>query len=236
MARLSLFILLLLVPAIAHAQSCPAPLASAHRLVLVTAPDMTSAAARLQTFERASPTAPWHALGAPVSALVGTRGIGWVYGFRQFAQRGEPIKTEGDKRTPAGFFPIGRSFGFAPSKRPGYLRIESGTVCVDDPRSPAYNTITGRAKVGRKVHGENMRRVPAYRRGLLVEYPTDRAARAGSCVFIHLRLPGKIGTSGCVALAARPLTAVQDFAQEKAVLAVLSRQALARFKGCLPEH
>ena len=79
-------------------------------------------------------------------------------------------------------------------KRPGYLRIESGTVCVDDPRSPAYNTITGRAKVGWKVHGETMRRVPAYRRGLLVDYPTDRAARAGSCVFIHLRLPGKIGT------------------------------------------
>ena len=76
--------------------------------------------------------------------------------------------------------------------------------------------------------------MPAYRRGLLAECPTDRAARAGSCLFIHLRLPGKIGTSGCIALGERRLTAVQDFAQEKAVLAVLSRQALARFKGCLP--
>jgi hypothetical protein len=33
-----------------------------------------------------------------------------------------------------------------------------------------------------------------------------------------------------------PLEAVQDFAQEGAVLAVLPRQALARFKGCLPAN
>ena len=85
-------------------------------------------------------------------------------------------------------------------------------TCVDDLSSPAYNTITSRAKVGWKVHGENMWRVPEYRRGLLVDYPTDRKARAGSCIFIHLQLPGKTGTSGCVALPEPQLEALQDFA------------------------
>lgn len=108
-------------------------------------------------------------------------------------------------------------------------------VCVDDPSSPAYNTITSRAKVGWKVHGENMWRVPEYRRGLLVDYPTDAKARAGSCIFIHARLKGATGTSGCVSLPEPQVEALQDFAQGQAVLAVLPRQAIERFKGCLPE-
>ena len=79
-----------------------------------------------------------------------------------------------------------------------------------------------------------MWRVRQYRQGLLVDYPTNRAARAGSCIFIHLWLKGATGTHGCVALPAPRLTAMQNFAQGGAVLAVLPKQALARFKGCLP--
>jgi hypothetical protein len=42
------------------------------------------------------------------------------------------------------------------------------------------------------------------------------------------------GTGGCVALPEPQLIAMQDFAQAGAVLAILPRQALGRFKGCLP--
>ena len=232
MALLALF--LLIAPVTAHAQSCPAPLAAAHRLVLVVADTLSSTTATVRQFERASPDAPWRPAGGPASALIGHNGVAWAHAFAAFAHEGEPIKQEGDKRNPAGFFTIGHSFGFAASKRPGYLRIAQGTTCVDDLASPAYNTVTTRAKVGWKVHGENMWRVPEYRRGLMVGYPTDRQARAGSCIFIHLRLPGKTGTSGCVALPEPQLVGVQDFAQGGAVLAVLPKQALDRFKGCLP--
>ena len=88
--------------------------------------------------------------------------------------------------------------------------------------------------IGATVHGENMRHVPEYARGLLIDYPTDRKARAGSCIFMHLQLPGKTGTSGCVALPEPQLEAVQDHVQGGAVLAILPRPALDRFKGCLP--
>jgi L,D-peptidoglycan transpeptidase YkuD (ErfK/YbiS/YcfS/YnhG family) len=233
--RLIFFALaLLLAPIGAHAQSCPAPLASARRLVLVVADTMSSTTAAVRQFERATPSSPWQAVGGPARALIGHNGVAWAHAFAQLAQAGEPIKTEGDKRAPAGFFTLGRSFGFAASRRPGYLHIAEGTTCVDDPSSPAYNTVTTRTKVSWQVHGENMWRVPEYRRGLLVAYPSDREARAGSCIFIHLRLPGKTGTSGCVALAEPQLEKLQDFAQGGAVLAVLPKQALARFKGCLP--
>lgn len=233
MARI-LVLILSLLPAAALAQSCPGPLASARRLVLVTADSMDSRTATLQRFARATPAAPWRPVGEPADVLVGKRGLAWGHTFRRFARAGEPVKREGDKRAPIGFYTIGRPFGLAPSARPGYLRIAKGMTCVDDTRSPAYNTITTRAQVGWRVHGENMWRVRAYRHGLLVDYPSDRRAGAGSCIFLHLRLPDMTGTGGCVAVPEQSLMAVQDFAQEGAVLAVLSRQARGRFAGCLP--
>jgi L,D-peptidoglycan transpeptidase YkuD (ErfK/YbiS/YcfS/YnhG family) len=227
-------LILLLTPVAAVAQSCPQPLASATKLVLVTAEKFTSTTASIQRFERASPSASWEIAGGPTTGLIGHRGVAWAYAYRRFARGREPVKVEGDKRVPAGFYKIGRSFGFGVSQMASYMRIEQGTTCVDDPASPAYNTISSRAELGPKVHGENMWRVPEYARGLLVDYPTNRRARAGSCIFIHLQLPGRTGTSGCVALPEPQLQAVQDFAQGGAVLAVVPQQALPRFKGCLP--
>jgi D-alanyl-D-alanine dipeptidase len=227
-------VLVLLAPQIAHAQSCPEPLASAQRLVLVTADTLNSTTAIIGRFDRHTPNSEWQVSGGATSGLIGYRGVAWAHVFRKFAKRGEPIKVEGDKRAPAGFFKIGPAFGFGPSQMPNYVRIDSSMVCVDDVSSPAYNTITRRERVGPAVHVENMSRIADYRRGLLVDYPTDRKVRAGSCVFIHLQLAGRTGTGGCVALPEPQLEAVQDFVRDGAVLAILPRQALERFKGCLP--
>lgn len=229
-----LAVLVLIAPQAALAQSCPEPLASARRLVLVIADKLTSTTATVQRFERAAPNTPWQLSGGPATALIGHKGIAWAHAFRSLARRGEPVKVEGDKRAPAGFYKIGRSFGFAVSDRPGYLRITEGMTCVNDPSSPAYNTITWRAEIGPQLGGENMWRVPDYRRGLLIDYPTNRKTRAGSCIFVHLQLPGKTGTGGCVALPEPQLEAVQDHVRDGAVIAILPRQALDRFKGCLP--
>jgi D-alanyl-D-alanine dipeptidase len=227
-------LLLLITPQVALAQSCPAALTGATRLLLVVPHSMNSTIGYAQRFSRALPPTPWRPAGGPFTALLGYRGVAWAHAFRGFAAKGEPIKVDGDRRVPAGVFRVGRSFGHGRSRRPGYLRLTKGTVCVDDPRSPAYNTITSRAKVGWRVHGENMWRIRQYRQGLLVDYPTNRAARAGSCIFIHLWVKDAKGTRGCVALPPKRLTAMQNFAQNGAVLAVVPKQALARLKGCLP--
>lgn len=84
------------------------------------------------------------------------------------------------------------------------------------------------------THGENMWRVPAYRNGLVVDYPTNRNARAGSCIFIHIRLPSATSTAGCVAVPEPQVIELQDFSEPGAVLAVLPDAALNRFRGCLP--
>ena len=226
---------LIAVPSFALAQSCPAPLRDARNLVLVTPDSMTSSTATLRRFTRRSADAPWQANGGAVSALIGRNGTAWSHAFKSFAAAGEPVKVDGDKRAPAGFFAIGRSFGFAAVKRAHYLHVAEGTTCVDDPSSSAYNTITARARVGWQVHGENMWRVPEYRRGLLVEYPTDRAGKGGSCIFIHVRNPASAGTAGCAALAEPEVERLQNIAAGGAVLAIVPRPALARFAGCLPK-
>lgn len=218
----------------ALAQTCPAPLASARKLVLVTPDTMTSTTATMQRYRRSAVNAPWRADGGPITATIGRGGTAWSHAFRSYTTPGEPVKVDGDKRVPAGIYSLGRSFGFGLSRLRGYLRIEDGMTCVDDPSSPAYNTITSRAKVGWKVSGENMWRIPEYRRGLVVDFPTDRAAKAGSCIFIHVRKPGAPGTSGCVSLPEPDVERLQHFASGGAVLAVVPRQALGRFSGCLP--
>ena len=103
-------------------------------------------------------------------------------------------------------------------------------------RARPPTTASPHATIGTDVHAENMRHVSDYARGLLIDYPTDRQVRAGSCIFIHPQLPGKTGTGGCIALPEPQLEAVQDHAQSGAVLAVLPRQALDRVKGCLPQR
>ena len=220
----------------AVAQSCPEPLASARRLALVTAPGMDTSQATLRLYERSAPGAPWRAIAPAEPALIGKTGMAWSLFFRTLARRGEPVKTEGDKRAPAGFYRIGGAFGFGVDPRPGYTRIAEGMTCVDDPASAHYNRITTRRVVGNVISGENMWRVPEYRRGLFVDYPTDRGARAGSCIFIHLRVPGKAGTGGCVALPEARLTALQDFAAPGAVLGIMPQQALSRLAACLPAN
>lgn len=232
--RAILVALLLLAPTAALAQSCPQPLAGVTRLVLVIADTFNNSTASLQRFTRPSPQASWRADGGPVTALIGRNGVAWGYAFRSLARAGEAVKREGDQRAPIGFYRIGPSFGFTPSARANYLQIRPDTVCVDDASSPAYNTITTRARIGINVHGENMARPPHYRRGLIVDYPSSRAARGGSCIFIHLWMPNATGTGGCVALPERQLVSLQDFVRSGAVLAILPRQALERFKGCLP--
>jgi L,D-peptidoglycan transpeptidase YkuD (ErfK/YbiS/YcfS/YnhG family) len=237
MSRLRTFVLAATATAAgpAFGQSCPPPLDSALRLVLVTTPGMDSSKARLQLFERSSPAEPWRALSAGEPAMVGKNGLAWGFSFGAFKREGEPDKIEGDKRTPAGFFRIGSSFGFAKAKRDNYIAVEPGdTVCVEDAASPAYNTITTRRQLAPGTKADNMSDTSLFRNGLFVDYPSDRATRRGSCIFIHVWKTPDTTTQGCVALPEPRVVALQDFARPGAVLGVLPETARDRFSACLP--
>lgn len=220
----------------ALAADCPALLGEALRLVLVTAPAMDRPVARLQLFTRAAPQATWERASEPMRAVVGAAGLAWGYTFHAYRREGEAEKVEGDKRTPAGVFRLGPSFGFARSDLPGYILVEAGeTVCVEDASSPFYNRIARRSEVGLAANLEDMRRSRLFRRGLFVDYPTDRAGRRGSCIFVHIWQGPAKGTAGCIGLPEDRVASLQQFARPGAVVAVLPEPALDRFAGCLPD-
>lgn len=224
-----------LTPCGARGDSCPAVLDEMRRLVLVLVPTMASSSGTLLLFERSESESAWHLVHTAEPVVLGVKGTAWGNAFRHLARPGEPIKREGDGRTPAGIYPIGRPFGFSASPLKEYLRITAGLVCVHDPASPAYNTITSRAIVGREVRGENMRAIGLYRRGLVIGYPTDAAARAGSCIFIHVWKGSTRGTAGCLALPEKRVAALQDFAaQHRTAVAIIPEHARERFPDCLP--
>ncbi|GEP11864.1 hypothetical protein MGN01_37090 [Methylobacterium gnaphalii] len=214
---------------------CPAFLASARSLVLVTADTMETARARIRLFERSGPSVAWQPIGRAEPAVVGENGLAWGDTFRGMAKAGEAVKTEGDRRTPAGIYRIGRSFGAAPSARPGHLVLRPGrSICVDDPASPAYNTILSPAP-GATLRGEDMGAERLYRRGLVIDYPSDAGRRAGSCIFLHVWRGPANGTAGCVALPEPRVAALQELSGRGAVIAILPKRALDRFEGCLPD-
>jgi L,D-peptidoglycan transpeptidase YkuD (ErfK/YbiS/YcfS/YnhG family) len=220
---------------IALAETCPPPLDDALRLILVTTTTMETQEAKLQLFDRITPADQWQAKGPAEPAVVGTAGLGWGFSFLPFKKGDEPEKFEGDKRTPAGIFRVGPGFGFSESNLPRYIHIEPGeTVCVENPNSPHYNTITTRTAIGRDIETDEMARTSLYRRGLFVDYLTDRATRRGSCIFIHIWANPGQGTAGCIALPEERVGAIQEFVVPASVIAVLPKPAIERFGGCLP--
>ena len=118
------------------------------QLILVTTADWNAVDGQLQRYQRTSSEGPWNAVGGPVSIVVGSHGMGWGIGtvpMTAMRSSDDPIKREGDHKSPAGIFRLGEAFGYAAQEPEGwkthYLPITPSTQCVDDPQSRFYNRI-----------------------------------------------------------------------------------------------
>ena len=208
------------------------------RLILVETPDFASSEATIKTFERSGADGAWQVVDEPAKAMIGRAGVGWAYTQREMAKGDEPIKQEGDKRAPAGLFRMGASFGAGPEAWSGYMQLTEGQqFCVDDVGSPKYGKIVAADEVKPGVSGEKMWEIGLYRRGLVVDYPTDRKAKTGSCIFIHVMKKPETPTVGCVAAAEETVARLQAFVNEDrqaAAIAIVPSQALGRLGLNLP--
>jgi L,D-peptidoglycan transpeptidase YkuD (ErfK/YbiS/YcfS/YnhG family) len=215
---------------------CPRILHRATRLILVAVPTMDTAKATMRTFVRKSPAAAWMPQATAEPAVVGARGLGWGHRYVSYARRGEPIKKEGDERTPAGLYRLGATFGFDKDDRPGHMRLKPGAhYCVHDTKSQHYGRIVTKAKAGADTGGEDMGTFPLYKRGIVVDYAPHRQAKAGSCIFLHVWGREGEGTAGCVALPEERVAHLQEWAEGRhTVMAVVSEDTVARFGNCLP--
>jgi D-alanyl-D-alanine dipeptidase len=192
------------------------PLADALQAVVVTTSAWDATEGSMVRFARASRSSPWLPVGDPVPLVVGRTGLAWGVGFDDLAVApdGEsPRKREGDGKSPAGIFPIGQAFGFAPADsmawlRLPYLQLGSGTECVDDTASGQYNRVVERTAVAGVDwrSSERMREIGVYRLGAIVAYNAAPPVRGrGSCIFLHVWAGPRSTTSGCTALDERVL-------------------------------
>ena len=216
----------------------PPRLASARQMVLVITPGWNDVRGELRRFERGAARQPWRPIGAAGSIVVGKNGTAWDP-LTPPAVPG-PQKAEGDGRAPAGVFPLGRAFGFAPAadaawlKMP-YLPVVEGIECVDDSTSMVYNQIVDRRQVRTPDwnSSEKMREVgEAYRWGVVVDYNTPAVAERGSCIFLHIGGEGGQGTAGCTAMSTDELRTVMAWLDPNAtpVLVQLPRAAYDKLR------
>jgi hypothetical protein len=217
---------LLLLPggrfAISAAQAGAAnrdPFVDSTQLIVVTTSNWGAVAGKLQRFERNTAREPWRPFGEPIPIVVGRNGMGWGIGLvaaddRDIRLSPDPVKKEGDGKSPAGIFDLGTAFGYSAQPLPGlklpYLALTESIECVDDVNSKFYNRIVDRSAVTPDWNSsEHMRDTgESYRWGIVVDFNGTAARRnerapepgGGSCVFLHIWHDQSHGTAGCTAM------------------------------------
>ena len=156
-------------------------LARSTQMIVVTTSDWNAVEGRLQRYERATVHEKWRPVGDPISIVVGKNGLGWGIGViatddAQVRSAADPVKREGDGKSPAGVFALGTAFGYASEPLRGlkmpYLNLTSSIECVDDPGSKHYNRIVDRSVVAPDWNSsEHMRNAgESYRWGIVVDH------------------------------------------------------------------
>jgi D-alanyl-D-alanine dipeptidase len=189
------------------------------QIIVVTTSTWNAVEGRLQRYERSSIHETWRAVGEPISIVVGNKGLGWGIGVSapddsNVRIASDPVKREGDGKSPAGVFALGTAFGYAPQPLRGlkmpYLNLTASIECVDDPGSKHYNRIVDRSVIAPDWNSsEHMRDAgESYRWGIVVDHNgivTGANANppepgGGSCVFLHIWHSDSQGTVGCTAM------------------------------------
>lgn len=172
---------------------------ASQQLVVVLTSELNATSGLLQRYEKQN---LWVKIGDKIPVTLGRSGLGYV-AFK------EPLKNEGDGRSPSGLFPITSTFGYdqnATFKLP-YWHADENLYCVDDVNDSRYNKILRIfEKNSLPSSYEIMRRSDGvYRYGAVIGYNSSAQSGRGSCIFIHLNKSNKAPTSGCTAMDEVPL-------------------------------
>jgi L,D-peptidoglycan transpeptidase YkuD (ErfK/YbiS/YcfS/YnhG family) len=202
----------------------PTLLAAHGQLVTAIVEDWTSTRATLQLWQRAG--AGWQRTGASWPAIVGRGGTAWGAGLHgdgapenlntpcgsaapsaTRCDRDDPVKREGDRKSPAGAFAIRGAYGYAaeppPSTRLPYTSSGRGDLeCVDDPASAHYATIVDRKQVAADWQSAEqlLRDDVLYTWVIDIAHNPEHASGKGSCIFFHVA-NGPRSSTGCTAMA-----------------------------------
>lgn len=156
----------------------------AGQLIVVHADGNT---AKVSAFE-ADDTGGWQTAIPAADGFVGKNGV-------------TAEKQEGDRKTPAGLFPLTTAFGIQPDPGSGlpYRQVTAESYWVDDPASAVYNQWAEETESQDWNSAEHLADYPAqYAYGVVVDYNVNPVVPGkGSAIFLHC---GSRPTMGCIAL------------------------------------
>jgi D-alanyl-D-alanine dipeptidase len=190
-----------------------AGLSSSTQIIVVTAQDWDKVEGRLQRYEREGTHKKWQPVGGPVTVVLGAKGMGWGLGVEDSSawhDAADPVKHEGDGKSPAGAFALGKAFGYeekpdAAWKMP-YLSLTPTVECVDDMGSKYYARVVDRSVIENSGasadwhSSEVMRKIEDYKIGVVINHNAGATTGGGSCIFMHIWEGRGVGTHGCTAM------------------------------------
>jgi L,D-peptidoglycan transpeptidase YkuD (ErfK/YbiS/YcfS/YnhG family) len=178
------------------------------QMILVTTNGWNDYRARLALYEKKA--GKWEAYG-DFPAVCGRKGMAWGIGWGP-ARPGEtlpPVKREGDQKTPAGIFRLGKCLGYAPrltvNPKLPYRQIVASMQGVDDPVSRYYNQIVNTATIEPadmdwKSYEIMRRSDERYKWLMIIGHNPENLPGWGSLIFLHLWRDQTTGTAGCTAV------------------------------------
>ena len=150
--------------------------------------------------------------------LLGKNGLAWGIGAHKNASK--ELKLEGDGRSPAGIFKIGKVYGESDSLPKGcnypYHKITENDAWVDDPNNPFYNqhVMSNSFKTKPKWFESQRMRLgdPAYRWLIEIKHNSDPPKSGyGSAIFFHVRRGPERRTTGCTVMTLENLERIIKF-------------------------
>lgn len=212
---------------------CPAAaqdrvaLPRADQMLLGIAPEWHSTKGTLHPFHRDA-SGRWVAsFPKPVPVIFGRGGLVWGRGALPVPEG--PRKAEGDRKAPAGYFRIGRVFGYEKALPKGsdpaypYRQVTKWDAWPDDPRNPHYNQhyvadpsqgLPGWFESQKMRHGDD-----AYHWLIEIRHNADPkpVPGAGSAIFFHTRRGPDRTSHGCTVMARPDLEAILRWLRADAI-------------------
>lgn len=228
--------LLLLLPMFSYALELPVEKSSQ---LLVVHGQSNGPNAEVILFSKAS--GKWEQKNK-LEAVIGKNGIAFGEGVSPkniFSMK--PKKQEGDGKSPAGVFALGRIFGKAPqlpfSSNIAYVQSRPVMEGVDDVKSQHYNQIvdTSTVKKDWKSFEAIVRKDNLYDWFLEIKHNPKNIPGDGSLIFMHVwRGKGK-GTAGCTAMEEKDLLEVLKWLdrEQQPLLILLPTEKLNELKASL---
>ena len=210
----------------------PIYLFSSQQIILVVATDFDTPRASLEFFED-------NKILLTTEVNLGENGLGWGVGEVQLLQKStEPLKYEGDRKSPAGIFKLTDIFGYAHEtnyKLP-YLHASKKLICVDDSSSNFYNHII-QANGNEKSFEFIKRDDHQYKYGVTVAHNKRGEFKRGSCIFLHIQKDINSSTAGCTAMDETSLKRIISLLdKDKTPLLIqIPRSALSEIQKLYPQ-